>query len=138
LRVPWEDNSLNPPCCGHRQVAGDGLGCRRGVVEGGASFLAVGVASGHRRWAPATERRRSARSRITQGRGGGNGLEPLSPGPEADKEVRTRGREGCPGQRISGQIRGLFGSPRWAVCSVRADTFEHKMVVWVGPLKMPS
>jgi hypothetical protein len=33
---------------------------------------------------------------------------------------------------------GLFGSPRWAVCSVRANTFGREMVVCVSPLKMPS
>jgi hypothetical protein len=68
-------------------LAGGGLGWHQGVVEGGASFggwgskrtLAVGVE------APASERRRSMHSRATQGRGGGNGLEPPSAGPEAER-----------------------------------------------------
>jgi hypothetical protein len=80
------------------------------------------------------------------GKGRGNGLEPLSAGPRADKEGHT----GCPGRRISGPnlklewMRAdafgqlcLFGSPRWTVCSVRADAFGHGMVVYVGPLEMP-
>jgi hypothetical protein len=31
----------------------------------------------------------------------------------------------------------LFGSPHWAVCSVRADAFERGVVIYVGPLEMP-
>jgi hypothetical protein len=31
----------------------------------------------------------------------------------------------------------LFGSPRWAVCSVRPDAFGCGVVVCVAPLKMP-
>jgi hypothetical protein len=114
------------------------------VVGGGKRTPAVGVV------APATERRRSARSRETQGRRGGKGLEPLSAGPGADKEGGVRGRTGCPGRRILGPnlrpewVRTdafgqlcLFGSPRWAVCSVRADAFGCGVVICVGPLEMP-
>jgi hypothetical protein len=50
LRASMEDNSLKPPYGGRQRVAGGGLGWRRGAVEGGPSFWAVGVASGHRRW----------------------------------------------------------------------------------------
>jgi hypothetical protein len=130
-----------------RPRAASGCGGRRGfffAVEGGKRTPAVGMA------VPVTERRRSVHSRETQGRGGGNGLEPLSAGPGADKEGRVRGRAGCPGRRILGPnlrpewVRAdafgqlcLFGSPRWAVCSVRTDAFGRGVIVCVGPLKIP-
>jgi hypothetical protein len=68
----------------------------------------------------------------------------------ADKEGRVRGRAGCPVRRILGRnlrpewVRAdafgqlcLFGSPRWAVCSVRTDAFGRGVIVCVGPLKIP-
>jgi hypothetical protein len=130
-----------------RLRAASGCGGRRGfflAVGGGKRTPAVGVA------APAMERRRSARRRETQGRRGGNGLEPLSAGPGADKEGGARGHAGCPGRRILGpNLRPewvhadafrqlcLFGSPRWAVCSVRANAFGRGVVVCISPLEMP-
>jgi hypothetical protein len=80
---------------------------------------------------------------------GGNGLEPLSAGPMAEKGG-ARGRAGCSGRHILGpNLRSewmranafgqlcLFGSPRWAVCSVCADAFGCGVVVCVGPVEMP-
>jgi hypothetical protein len=83
------------------------------------------------------------------GEEGENGFEPLSAGPGADKGggvVCARGHAGCPSRRISdpnlrpkwvrtdafGQLC-LFGSPRWAVCSVRANAFGRDVVVCVSP-----
>jgi hypothetical protein len=130
-----------------RPRAASGCGGRRGfflAVGGGKRTPAVGVA------APATERRRSARSRETQGRRRGNGLEPLSAGPGADKDEGARGRARCPGRHISGPnlrpewVRAdafghlyLFGSSHWAVCSVRTNAFRRGVVVCVGPMEMP-
>jgi hypothetical protein len=68
LRAAWEDNSLNPPYCGRQRVADGGQGRRRGALEEGASFRAVG---GSKRMpvvgeaAPATKKRRSMCSRGT-------------------------------------------------------------------------
>jgi hypothetical protein len=125
LRAAWEDNSLNPPCCGRLRVAGGGLGQRRGAVDRGASFWRSGKANGRRRCAWRCRRwkkRRSARSRETQGRGGEMVWSLCRLGPGA------RGRASCPGRHISGpNLR-----PEW----VRADVFERGMVVCVGGLEM--
>jgi hypothetical protein len=114
LGVQLSQPTLMWPSTGgwRRLRAALGCGGRRGfflAVGGGKRMSAVGVA------APATERMRSARSRETQGRGGGNGMEPLSAGPGTDKEGRGRGHAGCPGQRISGPNLRL----EW----VRGDAF---------------
>jgi hypothetical protein len=139
--------TLGWPSTGGRRRPKLASGCdgRRGFFFGGWGSKwtpAVGVA------APATERRRSASSRATQGEGG-NGLEPLSAGTRADKEGHAQGHVGCPGRRISGpnlrpewvhaDVFGqlcLFESSRWAVYSVRTDTFGHEVVEWIGPLEM--
>jgi hypothetical protein len=99
------------------------------------------VDTGGGRGGAGDEKSRSVSSRATLGRGGENGLEPLSAGPEADKEGHAEGRAGCPGRRISdpnlrlkwvradafGQLF-LFRSSRWTVCSVPADAFGHGVV----------
>jgi hypothetical protein len=152
LRAAWEDKSLNPPCCGHQRVAGGGLGWRQGAVEGGASFWRserqVDTGGGRRR----RQRWKGGGARAAgQPRGGEGQMVWSLCRPRADKELRARGRAGCPDRHIScpnlrpewmrtdafGQLC-LFGSPCWAMCSVRADAFGCGVVVCVGPLEMPS
>jgi hypothetical protein len=115
LRAAWEDNVLSQPYGGRQRVANGGLGWCRCVAEGGIQFWWLGqqVDAGVGVAAPATERRRRASSRATEGRGGENSLEPLSAGPRADKEGRAEGDAGCPGRRILDP--NLW--PKW----VRAD-----------------
>jgi hypothetical protein len=138
---------LWPSKGGRRQPrAASGCGGRRDfflAVGGGKRTPAVGGA------ASVTKRRRSARRRETQGRRGGNGLEPLSAGPGADKKGGARGHAGCPGRRISGpnlrlewmrtdifEQLCLFRSSRWTMYSVCATAFGRGIVVCVGPLEI--
>jgi hypothetical protein len=121
---------------------GVGVWWKEGLLfggRGGKRTPAVDVA------AATMERRRSARSRATQGRGGENGFEPLLDGPGADNDGRVRGRPGCLRRRISRpNLRPewvrvdafeqlcLFGSPRWTMYSIRADALERGVVVRFG------